>query len=407
MAQPPGHPGYYGGPYGQGWYYPRGVQQAPPQWGTPAYPYAPDPRYVGPAWAAPGPYRQVPRRSSGGSGCLIAVLVVMGVLGAMVAVPIVLVVLFAASEGDDRPPRPGVDDGPMVYDDSKPTTVPFTPGITTTAPVPQRDLGVQESSAARNVRTTGTCMETSSERYGSVFEARRERGSAPHLRGRVAILHLRVGGGRSSWPSSLDTRIDEAAVVAHTFYQQQAAARSIGDVTVEMIPWSLPNAPLDMPALVTDSHKSLDVYTQRLLRTRARSAIEGAVGFSLESVVASYKAKGYDAVAFLVYLPTGTLARDFAWYASRNDPPGDPEIAILFPQRDQLAQLAVTVSHEALHLFGAYDLYRLRTVGSDDVHDIMGEYCTGLRQARVGDATAYAIGWRPTPPARPYSIQDR
>jgi hypothetical protein len=76
------------------------------------------------------------------------------------------------------------------------------------------------------------------------------------------------------------------------------------------------------------------------------------------------------------------------------------------PLRD-LGDFAVTVSHEGLHLFGADDLYRMRTVDPGDAHDIMAEACNGFRQATIGDATAYAVGWLATPPRRPYPIVNR
>ena len=67
----------------------------------------------------------------------------------------------------------------------------------------------------------------------------------------------------------------------------------------------------------------------------------------------------------------------------------------------------MTVTHEQFHLFGADDLYRVEHVDKGDAHDIMGEYCTGFRQAALNDATAYAIGWRAAPPARGYKFVDR
>ncbi len=190
------------------------------------------------------------------------------------------------------------------------------------------------------------------------------------------------------------------------FYRAEAKARGV-TLQVDMFPWSLPDAPISMPTLTIDSHQSLDLATQRLLRVRAREGIQMSVAEPLETVVADIKKKGYDSVAILTYFPQTTQARNFAWYASSGDPKGDPEIAIVFPRKDELTHLSVTVAHEGLHLFGAYDLYRLKRVGADDRHDIMGEYCTGLKQARIGDATAYGIGWIDDKPERPYTIVDR
>jgi len=369
-------------------------QQAPYGW-PPAGQAPYDPRYVGPQWAAPGPYRQAPvpgaRPNSGtGTGCLIAALVIGAVLFLFVGLPLIVVLLTAGVEGtadrdDDR------DVGP-------------TTGVTTG--LPEKDLGTTETAGVKKARATGTCSEVSNERWGTTYEARRDDGSAPRLRGKVAILHVRLGGGSSAWPKSLQSRVDEAAIAQGAFYRQEARARGI-PLEVDMFPWSLPDAPINMPSLVIDSHQSLDLATQKLLRVRAREGIQASVAEPLEKVVADFKKRGYDSVAILTYFPQQTQARNFAWYASSGDPAGDPEIAILFPRKDELTHLSVTVAHEGLHLFGAYDLYRLRKVGEDDRHDIMGEYCTGLKQARVGDATAYGIGWTDDKPARPYAIVDK
>jgi hypothetical protein len=58
-------------------------------------------------------------------------------------------------------------------------------------------------------------------------------------------------------------------------------------------------------------------------------------------------------------------------------------------------------------LFGADDLYRIQHIDKTDTHDLMGEYCSGYKQATLLDATAYAIGWTTTPPPRPYPFVDR
>jgi hypothetical protein len=202
----------------------------------------------------------------------------------------------------------------------------------------------------------------------------------------------------------LRIRIDEAAMVARDFYVKEAARRGVVDLRVDMIPWPLTAAPMVVPDLVPNRANNLDPRVQRKLRDNAQQAVEIALFSPMENVVQDYKAKGYDAVAFLVYLPQSTNARDFAWYADRSDPHDYPELAILFPKRDELMHLSVTVSHESLHLFGAYDLYRLRDADPRDKNDVMGDYCNGFRQTTLGDATAYAIGWTDTVPSRSYKI---
>jgi hypothetical protein len=252
----------------------------------------------------------------------------------------------------------------------------------------------------------GTCTEVNSERLSTVYEARRDDGSAPRLRGRVAILHMRMGGGDKAWPTALKVRLDEAALVTQRFYLEQAKRYGVKDLKIDMIPWPLAGVQMVVPALAPNRANQLDVTVQRQLKANAKRAVETGLGQSMDEIVASYRSKGYASVAFLVYLPQATTARDFAWYSSKSDPDDDPEIAIVFPQRDELLHLSVAVAHEALHLFGAYDLYRIRFKDPADKGDIMADYCNGFRQTTLGEATAYGIGWIDRPPKRPYTISD-
>lgn len=378
------------------------MQRPAHPWGQYPYAYRPpvDPRYVGPQWAAPGPRVPLPPRASGPSGCLIAG-IVAAVFFVFIGIPFVIFIgigIFAVATSDGTAPTattsPTYTSTPTSTPTGKPTALPTAPVATVATP------------SVKNAETTGSCTEVNSERLETTYQARRDDGSAPRLRGRVAVIHIRMGGGEASWPTTLKVRIDEAAMVSRDFYAEQARRRGIKDLKIDMIPWSLTSAPMVVPTLIPNRANNLDVTVQRELKVNAKRAVELSTGSSMDSVVASYRAKGYDAVAFLVYLPQSTTARDFAWYAAKTDPTNDPEVAIIFPKRDELLHLSVAVAHEALHLFGAYDLYRLRDTDPGDKHDIMGDYCNGFRQTTLGDATAYGIGWTNTPPDRPYRFVD-
>jgi hypothetical protein len=146
----------------------------------------------------------------------------------------------------------------------------------------------------------------------------------------------------------------------------------------------------------------MTVAQRREIAAAGRTAIEVGAGARLDRVVASLKARGYDSVAFLVHVTTKTTARNFASPEIKKDA---AEIAILFPNKDVLARLAVSASHESLHLFGADDLYTIRNVDTDDRNEVMHEYCTGFGKTRIGGMTAHAIGWRETPPIRKYGVK--
>jgi hypothetical protein len=374
---------------------PRTQYQEPIQhpWGQ--HPYAPrpqiDPRYVGPQWAAPAPrpvQQAAPPRKGGGIWKVLLTLLLL-----LILVPIAVVGALALWLSQEIP--------------SLPTTNPVA---TASAPVPTGTVGPlakPDLQAAQKTLKGGTCTEVASERNLDEYLALRDGGSALHLRGKVAMLHVELGGGESAWPKTITTRIDEAALLSQKFYLDQAKRYGIKDLVFDVIPWPLHSASVQLPVLTTNSHDLLDPKTERALRDQAEAGIEQAFGSSLESVIESYRAKGYESVGFLIYLPASTQARDFAWRSSKSDRNDEPEIGILFPRTDVLDHLSVVVAHEGMHLFGADDLYRMRNADKGDAHDVMGEYCTGFKLTTVDDTTAYAIGWKSTPPARSYSIVDQ
>jgi len=259
--------------------------------------------------------------------------------------------------------------------------------------------------------TVGTCGDFSKERDRTAYFATRNEGSARVLRGRVAMLHIRLNSPTLRWTKLGEQNVNRAALMSQEFVLTHAKRYAVTGLTFDVIPWSL-RSTYQLPDLGTNANHLLDDQTMRLVRDGAREAVEAALSTRLESVVASVKASGYDEVGFVIHLPTKTDARDFAFSAFHGEAKDKTaEMAFIFaptgaPASD-FGHFAVTVTHEGLHLFGADDLYRIEHIDANDQHDIMGEYCTGFRQAIIHDATAYAIGWRTTAPPRGYTFQDR
>jgi hypothetical protein len=391
VFQPPPYqpPPYHPPPYGQA--YP---PQAPVQHPFASYPYAPrpnvDPGYVGPQWAAPAPplpmgYARPPKKKSSAlrTGCLL-VLGLLFALGAITLAAIIFVIgSFQAAVAKLNDPAPAAKGAVPMATVNRPA-----------APIETKTY------------SQGQCRDVSTERDRGMYVALRKHGSASVLRGKVAMLHVRLGGGDAVWTNDLITKVDESAILAKRFYLDQAKRYGVNDLTVDLIPWPLTRAPVDIPPLQVNSSDMLDEPTMEKLHDNSRRAIETAFGSPLPSVVTSYKNAGYDNVAFLAYLPSSTLARDFAFSSVRSPTSGDPELAVVFPRLDNLPHLSVTVAHEAMHLFGAADIYRMQPEDPHDKDDVMGDYCLGFHQTTVDDVTAYAIGWTDTKPTRVYQIME-
>jgi hypothetical protein len=358
-----------------------------------------DPRYVGPQWAAPGPRVQTPRPQKKSSGCLVALLVVVvGVpaLCLLVGFAIALVAAMANGTGGTTTTTP---------EDDKPITLPDTHALT---PIPNDKKATAEEEHAWE---SGFCGDFSKERDRTEYFATRNEGSAKVLRGKVALLNIHMFSPTLKWTKTSDGDATQAALLAQRFVLEEAARYKVTDLKLDVIPWSL-NTALDLPGLNTNTADLLTVDTMRFIRDSSRQAVETALGTHLESVVTDLRNSGYEQIGFIIYFPVTTEARDFAFMAYNTQPKDDPELGFIFTPvgksaSSEFGHLSVTVAHEAMHLFGADDLYRIQHIDKTDTHDLMGEYCSGYKQATLLDATAYAIGWINAPPPRPYPFVDR
>lgn len=353
-----------------------------PQWSPPVHRFAPQssppPNYVGPSWAAPGPYRPPPppKKKSVGCGCVAIALAIF------LVVPALLVGLGAIAFsilGDLAEPRRPRAEG-------RPAEVPFVP----------------TGDPKTDIYSGGFCRAPfSNERDRGTYEVIGG-GSARALRGKVAILHLKATAPGATWPVSSERKMKESAMLAQRFYLEQAKRRGVR-LEVDAVPWTV-SVPASLPALRPLPNRLFSQGTMMEIRAAVRRAVESGMGKSLESLVGEYRKKGYDEVAFIAYFPHDIQVRDFAFRESRGST--EAELAVVFPTQKPLPFLAVQVAHEGLHMFGADDLYRL-PVDAGDAADLMGDYCEGFKQTRVGDATAFSIGWTPAAPKRVYGFRQR
>lgn len=358
-----------------------------------------DPRYVGPQWAAPGPQRRLPPKKKSGAGTVILVLlfVFVGIPTLFVVLGIGIAVVAAIANGGD-------ESGTTTEQD-QPVNLPDTHALT-----PIQSTAKQNATEDR-AWEGGFCGDFSKERDRDQYFATRNEGSAKVLRGKVAILNIHLTSPSLRWTKTADIDATEAEQLAQRFILQEAARYKIPNLQFDVIPWALTTA-LELPGLATNSNDLLDVDTMRSIRDSSRLQVETALGTHLESVVSDLRKSGYAEVGFIIYFPVSTEARDFAFMAYNTQPPDDPELGFIFTPigknlSTEFGHLSVTIAHEALHLFGADDLYRIRGLDKADQHDVMGEYCSGFKQATLLDATAYSVGWIATPPKRPYPFVDR
>jgi len=260
--------------------------------------------------------------------------------------------------------------------------------------------------AGRDVETEaafskGACDDRSSERSRNVYQATRG-GSARRLRGRIAALQIRLGTRSASWTPRGEIRVEHASLAAARFLTDEAKRHQVTGLRYEVIPWTLVS-PYQLPVLTLQPNHTLSQATLEEVERGSRQAVEAALGMTLAQMTKELRAKGYDEVAFLIYFPAESKVRDWA----RPSGGSRAELGYIFsPLTTAFGDFSWVISHESMHLFGADDLYRVQNVDEDDKGDIMNAYCTGFARAHIGEASSFAVGWRPARPARRFVFEE-
>lgn len=347
------------------------------------------PGYVGPRWAAPGPPKRLAPKKRRGWGCLFRSLIPgVGVL--------VLSYDFLHDELPTPPTPQSADVRPSALDDAP--TPPGLVGIPPRTPVdPERRLdqstgSVWAASRCRDLPLPAGDIELRQE-YDLSY---RGRGSARRLRGRVALVHLRLMSPKLQWTIQRVGDVDRSALLTSDFLETRAWASHVQDLEIVSFAWSLATT-LELPQVIVDSKGRPTPPSARELVRQSLRASEASLGATMRQLTAILRKEGHDEIAFLLHLPLPTEARDFAYPAVD----GEPDVAVVFALQD-LDSMAPASAHEALHLFGADDLYNLTVFDDRDSRDVMRAACRGFGGFEIREMTAYAVGWRNAKPARAY-----
>jgi hypothetical protein len=282
---------------------------------------------------------------------------------------------------------------------------PGVPGLVVPAPLgPTLDAaGARDVAAA--VRR-GACRRNDVERTRpSYLTAMRGHGAAGALRGRVAIVHVKMSAAGVTWTPTSERSVTLVAAASRDWLIDQARRWRVDDLAIDSIEWPLATR-FAMPPIRLDARGRVVGSDGENLRHTTRAAMEAALGRPLDGVVEELRRRGYANVAFVVHYPGGRPGvRDFA--VPVGSPGAAAELAYVLEPDWNVASRSLLVVHELLHLFGADDLYEVRGVAPDDVNDIMNAECDGLGPTHVGATTAYAVGWTASPPRRAYGFSAR
>lgn len=315
---------------------------------------------------------------------LIAVAAVLGVVGILVfAVATRGVEAPAASAGSAAPSRPAAP------------RVALPPPLSATA---DRDVAMALAG--------GTCRRNDLERTKtSYLTATVARGAASALRGRVAIVHVKMSMTGATWTPQGSRSVTVTAGAVRDYLLREGRRFHVTDLAIDAIEWPLATR-FTMPQVRVDARGRVRADDGENLRKTTRAAIEATIGQPLQVMADGMRRGGYANVAFVVHFPHGPRGiRDFAV------PVGSPgravELAYVLDPDWNATSRTMLVAHELLHLFGADDLYEVRNIAPDDVNDIMNAQCEGVGPTHIGETTAFSVGWLPRPPARAYAFSPR
>lgn len=270
---------------------------------------------------------------------------------------------------------------------------------------PAEIVGEPEGERVRALR--GYCASPRSARgaervAASYSGALRGQGSAPSLRGRVALVTVLVDTQKRSWTRVRRARLATSASQSRALLLREARRYGVDDLSIDLVTLDATRAEVTLPELDTDAYDRFAPETVSALDREVRRAAAEALGATLDEIATSFRTQGYHSVAFVAAFPFELRARDFAMSES-SFWDRDAEVAFVFAGT-ATGPLSYTLAHESLHLFGAEDLYTLATFDPADRRDVMQVPCATAGASVVAGTTAWAIGWRDRPPARAYPV---
>ncbi len=234
----------------------------------------------------------------------------------------------------------------------------------------------------------------------SYYLATRSVGPAGALIGRVVIAYVFVdAGGSSSWSAREKSFAIQSLKTVEAWFSEWAD--SFGRTDLEFVEriYTYDRDPWLKHGVARLGHDNSPVGFD-LARRVASSQREGTVNRFLRRLATEELAS-----QAVLLLHIRRSARSYAVPCQRLCF-GDAEYAYLLeqPRRNSWEGIRFTQAHEALHLFGADDLYNI-TGGRDYApRDVMHRRARYLAATTIDSLTAYAIGWTDRVPNAPFPI---
>ena len=331
---------------------------------------------------------------------MVGLVVFVGVSGVFV----VAVVLFVGlASHRDRPSTATAEDNDSTIVDAGPSDPGILPART---PIDRANLDRTAEAQWGVARCSGgsgpaPMSADNPERRSTYTGGYIALGTAQRMRGRVGVVHLLLSSPTLPWTLGRARDVSRSALLAGRFFEKEANKYEVRDLEYLPMAWTL-SSTFAVPELAIDpTSRRISTESSHELVRRALRASEGALGVTLSAVADGLKKEGFAETAFLLHIPKKISAREFALPAWKA---GELDVAVIF--EEELGWEAFTVAHEAMHLFGADDLYPLELFDDRDKDDLMRGGCYGFsNELGIKDMSAYAIGWKSARPARIYGFK--
>jgi len=247
----------------------------------------------------------------------------------------------------------------------------------------------------------------------------KESGPAKTLRGKVLVAYVFVDDGiKTRWSNKTKLRTQQTLSMVQQWKQEKAKEYGINDISfVNKTFVARRNPQLKSPKGVSfeSSGKEINQYVS----TIANSLGEKSIGDFIEKQVDIYNAD-----QGVVILHTDLDKRSFAHrcgythkkkefkngsYQTKFFSQCKNEYVMLMEKvkRNRWDKMHYAQAHEIMHVFGAADLYNIKSADNYAVTDIMNFQSKNLVHSEIEPITAYAIGWQDTMPDTPFRILEK
>jgi len=251
------------------------------------------------------------------------------------------------------------------------------------------------------------------------YIATKHSGPAKTLSGKVLVAYVFVDDGiKTRWSNKTKLRTQQTLSLVQQWKQEKAKNYGVDDLSfVNKTFVARRNPQLKSPKGVTFESSGKEI--EQFVSSIANSLGEKSIGDFIEK-----QTRKHNADQGVVILHTDLDQRSFARrcgythkqkqfingrYQTRFFSECKNEYVMLMEKvkRNRWDKMHYAQAHEMMHVFGAADLYNIKTASNFAVTDIMNFQSKNLIHSNIEPITAYAIGWQDELPETPFKILER